>query len=88
MRGDCLTLLATSRRLETKKIVELNQKNLKADEKIAREILGEKSLVIKGLAQAWNCFLSAETMAKEFYRSYDSLPWQAKIAFTKAIVVE
>jgi len=65
-----------------------NEPNITVDIESARKILGPQILTLKGLIQAWNIFNTAHVLAQDYEASFDTLSWQAKMAFTKAIVVE
>jgi len=65
-----------------------NEPNITDDVEIARIILDPQILALKGLIQAWNIFNTAHVLAQDYETSFDKLSWQAKMAFTKAIVVE
>lgn len=58
------------------------------EEKRFRKLLEPNILLIKGLVQTWNCFVCTEEMAKYFYDNFIEIPFQAKTALTKAIVIE
>jgi hypothetical protein len=54
----------------------------------AREILAPYCSRLLGLIQLWNIFTSAKQIADVYISNFDQLSYQAKLSFTKSIVID
>jgi hypothetical protein len=62
--------------------------DLSADIAEARAILEPASIHLRGMFQLWNILTTANKMCEAFIRDFDNLSYEAKLAYTKGIIVD
>lgn len=69
-------------------MAKTTEQKIKSDTNAATQALAPYVKRLKGHFQLWNIFTSAQKMSEAYIRDFNNLSYEAKLAYTKAIIVD